>query len=175
MLNDLRRKAPGTSDAEVTRFERAILDWKEHRGSAMPNEVVLGVTMALVVIAVCGGAMLGYVRLRRRRSGSRATSHRGHAQFAMVAHWYAGKQCSICGRDISPLSHFGPPAGLLRRESSSLNTISWLDVPADQIARTLETYVPVCSSCHLMTWFQHEHADLLVDRHRNQDADVTVH
>lgn len=141
----------------------------------MPNEIVLGVMMAVVVIALCGAGLLAYLRLRPTRNGSGPAIHKPHAEFGMLARWYAGKQCSICGREIPPLSHFGPPPGLIRRESSSLETISWLDVPADQIARTLETHMPVCSSCHLMTWFQHEHPDLLVDRHRSQDTDVTVH
>ena len=100
-------------------------------------------------------------------------SPKGTTAFQMMADWYAGKQCAMCGRDIPPLSHFSLEAGLMSVESNA--TVAWTDVPPEQLPKMLETHVPVCSSCHLMEWFRHEHPDLVVDRHRTQDADTTVH
>ncbi len=101
-----------------------------------------------------------------------ARAPRRTTTFQMMAHWYAGKQCGICGRDLPPLSHFGPEAGLLSVTSRELVTVAWTDVPPEQLPAMLPTHLPVCSSCHLMTWFRHEHPDLVVDRHRTtQDSD----
>jgi hypothetical protein len=160
------------------------------------NELLIGILMALAVIAVAAGAMAAYVRVRTRSVTSPATSQPaidaeaaqsaadrkdGHAPastrkvaFRAMARWYAGKRCAICGRDIAPLSHFGPEPGLMGAASPNV-TVAWTDVPADQLPTMLETHLPVCSSCHLMTWFQHEHPDLVVDRHRTQETDTIVH
>jgi hypothetical protein len=94
--------------------------------------------------------------------------------FQMMAEWYAGKQCAICKRDIPPLSHFALEAGLMSPSSAGV-TIAWVDVPAQQLPAMLATHLPVCSSCHLMTWFQHEHPELVVDRHRAQENAPTAH
>ena len=95
--------------------------------------------------------------------------------FQMMADWYAGKQCAICRREIPPLSHFSPEAGLLNVASPTAVTIAWPDVPPQQLPRMLETHLPVCSSCHLITWFRHEHPDLVVDRHRTHQDETIVH
>ena len=104
-----------------------------------------------------------------------ALSPKRTTTFQMMAQWYAGKQCGICGRDMPALSHFGPEPGLMSVTSKTPVTVAWTDVPAEQLPKMLPTHLPVCSSCHLMTWFQHEHPDLLVDRHRIQETDTTVH
>ena len=54
-------------------------------------------------------------------------------------------------------------------------TVAWSDVASEQLPHVLDTHLPVCSSCHLITWFQHEHPDLVVDRHRVQETDAIVH
>jgi hypothetical protein len=95
--------------------------------------------------------------------------------FQMMAQWYAGKQCGICGRDMPPLSHFAPEPGLMSVTSQPPVTVAWTDVPPEQIPKMLPTHLPVCSSCHLMTWFQHEHPELVIDRHRTQQTDTRVH
>jgi hypothetical protein len=162
------------------------------------NQLVIGILMALAVITVAAGAMAAYVRLRTRSATAPETSQPaieaeaaqsaadrkdGHhhapassrkVAFRAMARWYAGKRCAICGRDIAPLSHFGPEPGLMGAASPNV-TVAWTDVPADQLPTMLETHLPVCSSCHLMTWFQHEHPDLVVDRHRIQENDTIVH
>jgi hypothetical protein len=163
------------------------------------NELLIGILMALAVIAVAAGAMAAYVRVRTPGAASPETNQpavvdaeathsaakwkEGHQHptaatrktaFKAMARWYAGKRCAICGRDIAPLSHFGPEPGLMGAASPNV-TVAWTDVPADQLPTMLETHLPVCSSCHLMTWFQHEHPDLVVDRHRTQETDTIVH
>jgi hypothetical protein len=94
--------------------------------------------------------------------------------FQLMAGWYAGKQCAICKRDIPPLSHFALEAGLMSPSSPGV-TVAWVDVPAQQLPGMLATHLPVCSSCHLMAWFQREHPELVVDRHRTQETETTVH
>ena len=99
--------------------------------------------------------------------------------FELMAQWYAGKNCGICGRIMPPLSHFGPEAGLMSVTSREVVTVAWTDVPPEQLPKMLPTHLPVCSSCHLMTWFRHEHPDLVVDRHRtaleSEESSTIVH
>jgi cytochrome c1 len=156
------------------------------------NDFFVGILMAVVVIALAGGVLAAYFRMRHPRlvtspdSGQPAVSESAavareaasasdrKAAFRKMAQWYAAKQCAICGRDVAPLSHFGPEPGLMS-ETSPTATIAWTDVPPEQLPGMLSTYRPVCSSCHLMTRFRHEHPDLVIDRHRTQEADTTVH
>ncbi len=96
--------------------------------------------------------------------------------FQMMTEWYAGKTCGICGRDLAPLSHFGPEPGLMSVAPGQVVTVAWTDVAPEQLPAMLSTHLPVCSSCHLMTWFRHEHGDLVVDRHRPApEGDTVVH
>lgn len=153
----------------------------------MTNQILIGVLTVVAVIAFATGAMVAYFRMRGRRvdaarsdtTPSRtpvphaAGPHRKPA-FRTMAEWYSGKRCALCGRDIPPLSHFGPEPGLMSATSTAVTTVAWTDVPADQLSNILETHQPVCSSCHLMTWFQHEHPELLIDRHRTQETDASV-
>lgn len=99
----------------------------------------------------------------------------GTTTFQMMAQWYAGKQCAICGRDIPALSHFGPEPGLMSVTSPTPVTVAWIDVRPEQLPEMVATHLPACSSCHLMTWLRHEHPELVVDRHRVQETDTTVH
>ena len=164
----------------------------------MSNELLIGILMALGVIAVAIVAMAAYFRISRSRSattpettapavtaeaapaaasdaGQRASSAPTRkTAFRTMSRWYAGKQCAICGRDIAPLSHFGPEPGLTSAAARTI-TVAWTDVPSDQLPHMLDTHLPVCSSCHLITWFQHEHPDLMVDRHRTQERETIVH
>ena len=94
--------------------------------------------------------------------------------FQLMAEWYAGKTCAICTRPIPPLSHFALEAGLMSPSAPGV-TIAWVDIPAPQLPSMLATHVPVCSSCHLMTWFQREHPELVVDRHRPQENTPASH
>lgn len=93
--------------------------------------------------------------------------------FQLMSEWYAGKPCAICNRPIPPLSHFALEAGLMDASSPGV-TIAWVDVPAQQLPAMLGTHLPVCSSCHLMSWFQREHPELVVDRHRTQETGTSA-
>lgn len=103
-----------------------------------------------------------------------ARAPKGTTAFQMMAKWYAGKPCAICGRDMPPLSHFGPEPGVLSLASPTAVTIAWRDVPPALLPKILATHLPVCSSCHLITWFRHEHPDLVIDRHRAAGSDETI-
>jgi hypothetical protein len=157
------------------------------------NESLIGILMALAVIAVVVAAMAGYFRISRARGATSPETHAPAAvaeaahpsgdehrtptrktAFRTMARWYAGKRCAMCARDIAPLSHFGPEPGLMSAASPTI-TIAWTDVPSEQLAKMLDTHLPVCSSCHLISWFQHEHPDLVIDRHRAQEGETIVH
>ena len=164
----------------------------------MSNEVLIGILMALGVIAVAWVAVTAYFRISRPRGATSpetispvivvepvqaAAGHAGQrapsaptrkTAFRTMSRWYAGKRCAMCGRDIAPLSHFGPEPGLMSAASRTI-TIAWTDVASEQLPHMLDTHLPVCSSCHLITWFQHEHPDLVLDRHRTQETDAIVH
>ena len=45
-------------------------------------------------------------------------------------------------------------------------SVEWSQVPAERLAETLETALPVCFSCHMAATLVREHPDLVTDRSR---------
>jgi hypothetical protein len=196
VTGDKRRKSSTSVERRVNSFSlfsadhgpkkaRYSLCKRASREVAVTNQILIGVLTGVAVIA-CAGAMVVYFRMRgsrvvaasdttqsRRLVANPAGPQRKPA-FRTMADWYSGKRCALCGRDIPPLSHFGPEPGLMSATSAPVTTVAWTDAPADQLSNILETHQPVCSSCHLMTWFQHEHPELLIDRHRTQETGASV-
>ena len=65
----------------------------------------------------------------------------------VLARWYAGKQCSLCHRDIVAVDHLGVTPGLLSPHGELLE---WIAVPAETVFRILGTHRPVCAACDVL-------------------------
>jgi hypothetical protein len=94
--------------------------------------------------------------------------------FEVLKRWYAGKNCAICRRTIPPLEHIGPKPGLLNFASPGHETLSWEEIPAENLPAMLQTHLPVCSHCQVAESFRRQFPDLVVDRSR-EDEQPRVH
>lgn len=94
--------------------------------------------------------------------------------FEILQRWYAGKRCAMCKRPIPVLSHVGPKPGLLN--VASQETLSWEEIPAENLPAMFETHLAVCAHCQVAETFRRRFPDLVVER-RNPDqrGGTTVH
>jgi len=80
----------------------------------------------------------------------------------LVADWYAGKNCVICGKRVSTSEEWaGHVPALLNPDKK---TIYWDTITPQNLPEVFKTHSPVCWSCHIAETFRREHADLVVDR-----------
>ena len=80
----------------------------------------------------------------------------------IVADWYAGKTCVICGKPVDAAEEWvGHVPALLNPEK---RTTYWDKVAPERLPEVLQTHSPVCWSCHIAATFRHDHPDLVVDR-----------
>jgi hypothetical protein len=87
------------------------------------------------------------------------------ATTAQLKHFFEGKQCAACSRPIPPVHVGDLRPGLLN--ATTHEEIAWGDIPAADLSATLESHVPICSSCLVIEAFRRQHAELVVDRHRS--------
>ncbi len=91
---------------------------------------------------------------------------------ALLKQWYAGRSCALCQRPIAKI-HGEPRPGLFN--AGTRQTLSWNDIPPDQIPAALQTHLPVCANCNTAESFRREFPDLVVDRATTPHRDSAVH
>jgi len=79
----------------------------------------------------------------------------------ILAKWYAGKRCAICGRPFSEIQWIGQQPAL---HLADKKTVEWSQVPPERLTETLETASPVCFACHMANTLVREHPELVTDR-----------
>jgi hypothetical protein len=80
----------------------------------------------------------------------------------IVANWYAGKTCVICGKPVDVTEQWvGHVPALLAPEKI---TVYWDKIAPEKLPEVFQAYSPVCWSCHIAETFRREHPDLVVDR-----------
>ena len=80
----------------------------------------------------------------------------------IVANWYAGKTCVICGKPVDVAEQWvGHVPALLNPEKE---TIYWDKIAPERLPEVFQTHSPVCWSCHVTETFRRVHPDLVVDR-----------
>jgi hypothetical protein len=80
----------------------------------------------------------------------------------IVANWYTGKSCVICGKPVEVTEQrVGHVPALLTPENK---TVYWDKIAPERLPEVFQTYSPVCWSCHIAETFRREHPDLVVDR-----------
>src|SRR5687768_1366621 len=73
---------------------------------------------------------------------------------SIVRQWYAGKTCALCLQPIAPPPAVGAQPGLLNRAlTQPPDTVTWRDVPADELPSVFSTHLPVCARCHVREQF----------------------
>jgi len=88
----------------------------------------------------------------------------------ILAKWFHGKDCAVCGRPVGEMHEPGSQPALLGADKV---TIEWKQVPADQLLDTLAAAEPVCFACHMASTLVRSHPELAVDRSRTMAAGKT--
>ena len=79
----------------------------------------------------------------------------------VVAHWYNGRRCAICGDSFGEIHWHDHAPALLDHDG---RTVQWRDVPLAQLTAYLDTHDPVCWNCHIVQTFRLEHPELITYR-----------
>lgn len=85
----------------------------------------------------------------------------------ILTEWYAGKSCACCGRPFAKIDWSLQKPALLPADKVS---VEWSQVPAERLAETLETALPVCFACHTARTLVRERPDLVTDRSRPMNS-----
>ena len=80
---------------------------------------------------------------------------------SMVARWYEGQSCAVCGKPFTHLEWHQHRPALLDAEG---RTVQWHDLPAQTLPEVMLTHKPVCWNCHVHESFRHKHPELVTDR-----------
>lgn len=135
------------------------------------SAVLLVIVFLATAVVVCAGC---FFTLRTFRAAERPpvevkphakSNPHDAATTARLKHFFEGKQCAACSRPIPPVHVGDLRPGLLNAKTHE--EIAWDDVPAANLSTTLESYVPICSSCLIIETFRRQHPELVVDRHRS--------
>ena len=65
----------------------------------------------------------------------------------IVAAWYEGKSCVLCGKDLSRIDWASHKPGLMHPDR---HILGWHEVTAVEVRETLETHLPVCWDCQII-------------------------
>ena len=133
------------------------------------NEALLVIVLVATAVVVSAGM---YFTLRGFRAASRppvevkprnTTSNRHDpATTAQLKQFFEGKACAACSRPIPPVHAFERRPGLLN--ATTHEAIPWDDIPAANLSTTLESHMPICSTCVISETFRRQHSELVVDR-----------
>jgi hypothetical protein len=79
----------------------------------------------------------------------------------ILADWYGGKSCAMCGRVFGPIRWHDHAPALL---SPGGATVEWSAFAPEQVVDVLASHEPVCWDCHVVETFRHEHPELVTER-----------
>jgi hypothetical protein len=79
----------------------------------------------------------------------------------ILADWYVGKHCALCGRAFQAI-HWHDHAPGLRAPDGSL--LTWQGFRPERVIDVLATHAPVCWDCRVAETFRAEHPELVTDR-----------
>jgi hypothetical protein len=77
-----------------------------------------------------------------------------------LAKWYGDQPCAICKRPIGHIDWHERRPALLAPDG---RTLTWADVPAEQVDDILVSHRPVCFDCHVAETFRRTHPELVLD------------
>ncbi len=82
----------------------------------------------------------------------------------MLTRWYQERSCAYCGKPFETIHWHDHKPALLNPDG---RTVTWAQVPPEQVPEVLKTHRPVCWNCHGAETFRREHPDLVTDRPRD--------
>lgn len=79
----------------------------------------------------------------------------------VVAHWYKGRRCIVCGQTFGEIQWHDHAPALL---DTGGRTVQWSEVPLARLTEYMDTHEPVCWNCHIVESFRREHPELITYR-----------
>jgi hypothetical protein len=79
----------------------------------------------------------------------------------ILADWYNGKTCAVCGRAFGAIQWHDHKPGLLAPDGA---TVEWNGFHPEQVVDVLASHKPVCWDCHIAETFRREHPELVTER-----------
>ena len=89
-----------------------------------------------------------------------AGSH-GYRVRTLLSDWYQGQTCALCGKPFEPIHAWDHKPALMRPDRV---TFEWAQVPAENLPKLLEAWLPVCWDCHIVESLYRNHPDLVIER-----------
>ncbi len=83
---------------------------------------------------------------------------------SIVARWYDGKTCLLCGRPVGEREWLEHEPALMDLADPQRPTRAWRDVPPERLGEVLATHGPVCWNCHIVETFRRQHGDRVIER-----------
>lgn len=80
---------------------------------------------------------------------------------SVLAKWYAGKSCAICGNFFGEVDWSTHKPAL---RSPKGTTLEWWEVSPAQVPEALATHKPVCWNCHFAESFRRLYPDLVSEK-----------
>jgi hypothetical protein len=80
---------------------------------------------------------------------------------ALLAGWYEGKDCAICGKSFGKIEAWDHKPALM---SSDRVTMEWSEIPAVELPEKMATHLPVCWDCHIIESLYRLHPELVTER-----------
>jgi len=80
---------------------------------------------------------------------------------SILARWYHGKACVLCGRLFDEADVFEHQPCV---RNASGGTFEWSEIAAEEIPNMLSTHTPVCWSCHMTERFRRQFPELVLER-----------
>jgi hypothetical protein len=88
--------------------------------------------------------------------------------------WYAGRECSVCRREIA-LQHRPDQRPGLVSTASPAEILTWEQIPRGQLKAVLDSHQPVCASCMVAESFRRRFPDRVTDRPDTSARDRAYH
>lgn len=84
----------------------------------------------------------------------------------VLARWYEGRTCALCGTAFGQIHWHDHRPGLLAPDGAPRN---WAELPVDGIPAALQTHRPLCWNCAVAESFRRRFPDLVIDRQEPAD------
>ncbi|HKY05935.1 MAG TPA: hypothetical protein VJQ56_13655 [Blastocatellia bacterium] len=79
----------------------------------------------------------------------------------IIARWYAGKSCVLCGRPFGHINWIDHKPAIMDEEGK---TLEWGEIAAERVPAAMDTHTPVCWDCHVAETLRRIAPEVVTDR-----------
>jgi hypothetical protein len=99
------------------------------------------------------------------------TSPEGCLVRTVLARWYEGRTCALCGAAFGEIHWHDHKPALLTPDGVPR---SWAELPVDHVPEVLQTHRPLCWNCQVTESFRRRFPELVIDRDEPDSRDSGV-